>query len=336
MSLVCPFGGAPSLQRRTRAGTPGTRVALHECRYASRSYPDAKPAACGPASMRAKCSRLEPIAVPTACSGHAAEPASKPMRRTQTSVRHVTVPRAGGPTRSLRRRLAGGVAAAVLCLCCPAAASAQDPAWRLELDALLQEGELVRDELDRLQPQADDLAKEGAQLDAEDQALRTASQALNDDIRAFNTAVDDLQKAAQAQQARCPRESEDSALVEACNVEAARIREQANARDTQRPLLKQRQEDLNRRIAQHNSARRDWAARKTRHDGLMDLNRRDLVGWLERAQRYFDSGVFQTRYRAAGDPAACRPEGLHNLAATPGRGTLERVHGCLLAIREGP
>jgi hypothetical protein len=256
------------------------------------------------------------------------------MHHTEISVPHVSVPRAPDPRRSRRGRLAGSVAAAVLWLCCPGTASAQDPAWRLELDALLQEGELVRDELDRLQPLADDLAKEGAQLDAEDQSLRTASQALNDDIQAFNTALDDLQKAAQAQQARCPRESEDSALVEACNAEAARIREQANARDAQRPLLKQRQEDLNRRIAQHNTARRDWAARKSKHDGLMDLNRRDLVGWLQRAQRYFDSGVFQARYRAAGSPAACRPEGLQNVAAAPVRVTLERVLGCLHAIRE--
>jgi cell division septum initiation protein DivIVA len=258
------------------------------------------------------------------------------MHRTETSVRHVTVPRARGPTRSRRGRLAGSVAAALLWLCCPGGTNAQDPAWRLELDALLQEGDLVRDELDRLQPAAGDLAKQGAQLDAEDQSLRTASQALNDEIQAFNSALDDLQKAAQAQQARCPRESEDSALVEACNAEAARIREQASARDAQRPLLKQRQEDLNRRIAQHNTARHDWAARKSKHDGPMDLNRRDLVGWLERAQRYFDSNVFQARYRAAGNPAACRPEGLQNLAAAPSRATLERVHACLLAIKEGP
>lgn len=254
------------------------------------------------------------------------------MRRIARSLRHATDPRVQRPARSLSIRIAGATATVLWVLSCPGATAAQDPASRLELDALLQEGELVRDELDRLQPRADKLAEEGAQLDAQDQSLRAASQALNEDIQAFNVALNDLEKTAQAHQARCPRESQDSALVEACNAEAARIREQAQARDAQRPMLRQRQEDLNRDIAQHNTVRRDWAVRKNQHEGLMEMNRRDLAAWLDRAQRFFATDAFKVRYRAAGNPAACRPEGLQNLATAPARATLERALGCLQAL----
>ena len=145
----------------------------------------------------------------------------------------------------------------MLCALCAAASAGQDPAVRLELDALQQEGGLLRDELERLRAPAEQLAAEGAQLDAEEQSLRAASSALNQDIQAFNTALNELEKAARTQQARCPRESEDAALVAACNAEAAEIRAQAQQRDAQRPALAQRQRDLNASVEQHNAARQE-------------------------------------------------------------------------------
>lgn len=234
---------------------------------------------------------------------------------------------------AVRGRTGAVVMTALLCALLSAGAGAgQDPAIRLEVDALLQEGELLRDELERLRTPSEKLAAEGAALDTQEQSLREASTALNLDIQAFNTALNDLEKVARAQQARCPRESQDAALVEACNAEAAGIRAQAQQRDAQRPTLQQRQQDLNSGIEQHNAARRDWAGRKSKHDALVELNRRDLTAWLERAQRFFATDGFRAAYIAAARPAACGPEGLHDLAAVPVGATLERALGCLRAL----
>ncbi len=239
--------------------------------------------------------------------------------------------------RDVRADARGGSAAATtIALLCAllngVAGAAQELAIRLEIDALLQEGGLLHDELERLRPTSERLAVEGAELDAQDQSLRAASAALNRDIQEFNTALADLEKAAHVQQAHCPRESEDAALVQACNAEAAGIRAQAQQRDAQRPGLGQRQQDLNSGIEQHNAARQDWAGRKSRHDALVELNRRDLTAWLERAQRFFAPDGFRAVYLAAARPPACRPEGLQDLATAPDGTTLERVLGCLRAL----
>jgi len=235
--------------------------------------------------------------------------------------------------RAATGRAAAAAMAALLCaLSCAGGRAGQDPAVRLELDALLQEGGLLRDELERLRAPSEKLAAEGTQLDAQELALRDASQALNRDIEAFNAALGELEKTARAHQARCPRESEDAALVESCNAEAGEIRAQAQQRDTQGPALKQRQQTLNAGIEEQNAARQDWAARKTKQDALVALNRRDLSAWLQRVQRFFGTDDFRTAYVAAARPSACAPEGLEELAATPGGTALERALDCLQAL----
>jgi len=236
------------------------------------------------------------------------------------------------------RSTAGAAAAAaviaVLCAPLSSVAGAQsDPAVRLQIDALLQEGGLLRDELGRLSGPAQELAVDGAQLDAEEQSLRAASSALNQDIQTFNAALSDLEKTARDQQARCPHESQDAALVAACNAEAAAIRKQAQERDAQRPALKQRQQELNTGVERHNAARHDWAGRKSKLDSRLELNRHDLAGWLERAQRFFVSDSFGPAYLAARKPAACAPEGLRDLAAAPAAAALQRVLGCLQSLQ---
>lgn len=233
---------------------------------------------------------------------------------------------------ALGRSTAAAVTALLCALLCADASAGKDPEVRLELDALLQEGGLLRDELERLRAPAEQLAAEGTELDAQEQSLHAASGALNQDIQAFNTALDNLEKTARDLQARCPRESEDPALVEACNAEAAQIRAQAQQRDAQRPALAQRQQDLNASVEQHNAARQEWAARKSKHDALVELDRGDLAAWLERTQRFFATEGFRTAYAAAARPARCEAEGLRDLAAAPVAATLERALACLQAL----
>jgi hypothetical protein len=230
----------------------------------------------------------------------------------------------------------GRARAAVTVLVCgllfAGAGAAQDSAIRLEIDALVQEGGLVRDELERLSAPGKALTQEDAQLTAEEKSLRAASRALNQDIQAFNAALKDLEQEARAHQARCPRESEDATLVETCNARAAEIRAQAEQRDAQRPALDKRQLDLNAGIERHNAARQDWAQRKAKHDQLAQLNRRDLVVWLERAERFFAGDGFRAAYQTAAGPAACSAAGLRDLAAAPSAETAERALACLHAL----
>jgi hypothetical protein len=120
--------------------------------------------------------------------------------------------------------------------------------------------------------------------------------------------------------------------VETCNARAAEIRTQAELRDAQRPALDKRQHDLSAGIAQHNAARQKWAQRNAKHDQLAQLNRRDLVAWLERAERFFAGDSFRAAYQAAARPAACNAAGLKDLAAAPSAETVERALGCLHAV----
>ena len=228
---------------------------------------------------------------------------------------------------------AAAVMIAVWCAA-PRAGTQLNPAIRLQVDALLQEGGLLHDELEKLSAPAQALAAVGAQLDAEEQSLRGASSALNEDIQAFNAALSDLEKAARDQQSRCPRESQDAAVVEACNTQAVAIRKQAQQRDAQRPVLQQRQQDLNARIERHNAARQDWAGQKSKLDARLELNRHDLGAWLERAQRFFATDEFAAADLAANKPAACRPDDL-DLAEAPTAVRLQRALGCLQALQPG-
>jgi chromosome segregation ATPase len=212
--------------------------------------------------------------------------------------------------------------------------AAQEDAARLELDALVQEGELLQEELDRLTPTGEKLAAEGGRLDAEDQALRAESQSLDRDIQAYNRAEQELEKSAADHRARCPRESEDRALVQMCNARAGEIQAAVRSLEAKPALLQKRQADLNRRIEQYNPARRDWARRKDEHDGQLRLNRRDLAAWLVRVQRYFGGAAFRAARAKAGNPGACAPEALRDQPAAASAEALSQTLGCLRALKE--
>ena len=225
-------------------------------------------------------------------------------------------------------------AAALLALILSAQArAAQDEAARLELEALVQEGELLEDELNRLSPTGEKLAAEGTRLDAEDQALRAESQDLNRDIQTHNRAIQELENAAAEHKVRCPRETEDRALAKTCNARAGEIQEAARKLEAQPPLLQKRQADLNQRIERFNVARREWTQRKNEQDGQARLNRRDLAAWLGRAQGYFGGAAFRAAHAKAGKPAACAPEALRDPAGSPSADALSRTLGCLRALR---
>jgi chromosome segregation ATPase len=219
----------------------------------------------------------------------------------------------------------------LLSLAVPLTAIAQDVGLRI--DALLQEAELLREELSRLDAAGAPLVQEGQRLDAAESALRTDSDTLNQDIESYNVGMKDLEQAAAGHAARCPRQSEDAALVESCNAEAGKIQAEAQRMEATRPQLEQRRKELNQRVALQNAARRDWAARQHVHDNKVGMNRRDLNDWLRRAQAFIGSADFRAAVSRAGNPPSCAQAPLRDLEAKDAAGAIDLVRTCLRALQ---
>jgi prefoldin subunit 5 len=225
-----------------------------------------------------------------------------------------------------------------LLLCCawlPFAGAAPDPA-RLKLAALIQEGDLLLEEVARLEPVSEQLAAEGKALDQTERELRAASPALESDIRKYNEALDALEKGVAARQARCPKESADNALVESCNAEAARLNAESQRLGGVRESLDSRRAELNRQIEQFNQARRDFAARQQAHAKRLGPNKTDVDYWVERAAGFLASPDFKSLYvLSAAEPGTCAAGALGELKTQPHWESLKRAQRCLRGVQGG-
>jgi chromosome segregation ATPase len=232
--------------------------------------------------------------------------------------------------RSRHSLLLGRLAVCLAAYCVAAAADEQTD--RLKLAALTQEGDLLLDEASALQPVTERLAREGEQLDAIEPKLREESVTLDAAIAKFNGQNTDLERAIQEHRSRCPRESEDKALIESCNAMATGLQSVAQQLEQERPRLQARQQDLKARIDQHNAARKDWAARKRDQDTRAQANRTDAEPWLVSARAFLATESVKAAVRKAGDPQACKalaPADLEGLATIE---AARRVQGCLKAL----
>jgi hypothetical protein len=203
---------------------------------------------------------------------------------------------------------------------------------RLRLTALIQEGDLLLDEAGALQPVTERLAKEGEQLDQVEPKLREESAAVDAAIAKFNAQNKDLERAVQEHKQRCPRESEDKALVESCNAMAAGLTSVAAQLEQERPRLQLHQQELKSRIETHNAARRDWALRKRDHDLRVQANRTDSEPWLNSVKGFLAADGARSIMKKAGDPAACKATAPADLAALQQGEAVRRVQGCLKAL----
>ena len=222
--------------------------------------------------------------------------------------------------------------AVALALAHPGSLSADEDAQRLKLTALVEEGDLILEEAHALQPAADKLAADGAQLDAAEAAVRAESASLNQTIAKFNADNIELERQVKAHQAACPRESEDKALVESCNARTLELQSIVRAHEQQRPALQQRQTALPQRIEAHNTARRDWAQRKRELDPKVQANRKDADYWLGEARAFLAGEGFRGLAKKAGAPAACDASKLGDPSVSPAIGAVERVHTCFKAV----
>lgn len=226
----------------------------------------------------------------------------------------------------------------LLFLCCswlPFAAAAPDPA-RLKLTAMIQEGDLLLEEVGRLEPVSEQLAKEGKALEQTERDLRAAAPALESDIRKYNEELNGLEKGVAARQARCPKESADTALVESCNAEATRLNAESQRLGGVRESLDSRRLELNRQIEQFNQARREFAGRQQAHAKQLGPNKTDVDYWVERVAGFLTSPDFKSLYvLSATEPGTCSAGTLGDLKALHHWESIKRAQRCLRAVQSG-
>jgi chromosome segregation ATPase len=223
-----------------------------------------------------------------------------------------------------------------LCAGLPPLAHADEVTDRLKLTALVEEGDLLLDEANTLQPVTERLAREGEQLDLVEPKLREESAAVDGAIAKFNAQNKDLERAVQEHKQRCPRESEDKTLVESCNAMAAGLQSVAQQLEQERPRLQARQQELKARIEQHNAARRDWALRKRDHEARVQANRNDSEPWLASVKAFLASDSMKASMKKLPDPSPCKAAAPAELTALAANEAVRRLQGCLKALGVPP
>lgn len=222
---------------------------------------------------------------------------------------------------------------ATVCLAHGGLALAQ--ADQLKLDALVQEGDLILEEVATLAPAAEQLAQEGQQLTASEQRLREEVRSLNQGIMQFNAAMAEQSRSVQALRAQCAGQTADKSLADACDTRIAQSREQTNMLEEERGKVRARQEELNARVDKQNAWGRDYAKRKHAQDSNDTLNQRDAEEWLGRAKQFLASKDFAVLLAQAGNPLACRDEQMSEIAALGVRPAFDRAQACLRAVKAG-
>lgn len=204
---------------------------------------------------------------------------------------------------------------------------------RLQFMALVQEGDLILEEAAALGPVTQKLTKEGQQIAASDKTLRTNMSALEASIKQFNASSKELAEGVKQYEAQCPRPIEDQALLETCNARAVELRELKARLDAEHPKIEAQQKEVNARIDLHNAGGDDYSKRKEANESRDRLNQQDAQDWLGRVKALLASDGFHASLVRAGDPAACRPERIGEVANAQWAAAVKRAQDCLKAVR---
>jgi DNA repair exonuclease SbcCD ATPase subunit len=237
------------------------------------------------------------------------------------------------PKWSALRVTRGLICALLLSLIGLATPAVADDPGQLKLGALIQEGDLILEEAVRLDPETEQVLDEGERLDAVEKSLRADSAALDDAIKKHNTAMTTLDQEAKEIRARCPYESEDVTLVDACNTSARSLASAADHRAKEGADLEEWQQSLNQQITRQNAAKTQWTTRKQESDTRVALNRGDLKEWLTRVNAFFASDAFKGFAKQAKNPKECGTERIGDLTTLPPVTALRRAQTCMKAVK---
>lgn len=203
----------------------------------------------------------------------------------------------------------------------------------LELNALIQEGDLILEEAAALAPSNDKLTKEGQATATSDKALREDLAAVKAKFAAYNAATDELNQEIATHNVQCPRQMEDAALLESCNANSKELNARIDQLRAQLPPIEEEQKRVFERIDVHNKANTDFATRQKQQDNRNLLNQHDAEEWLARVRPFLSSDDFQTMLRKAAEPFACSQGRLAPPAPLPLLKTLKHVQECLKSVQ---
>mgnify|MGYP000917586228 CR=1 FL=1 len=210
--------------------------------------------------------------------------------------------------------------------------SKQDPQVRLRLDALLEEGRLLIQEFEQLEPTTSALREEGERLREEEKQLGRELAEMNRAIDQHNRASNELAQRLRDHRQRCPKTMNDDAAIEACNVRGAELVARGRELDSARGDLATRQQELQRRITLFNSSQQAWMKVKRTHQPKSVVNDADASQWVERAQAFVRSKDFSALVNGAGMPAPCQALQGWVPPAKPGIPGLKKLYACLSVI----
>jgi hypothetical protein len=238
-----------------------------------------------------------------------------------------------------QKRVGAAAAAAMvgcmLLLTAAGARSEDSPDQRLT-DALLQEGLLLEAQIAKLRPVAAELDRERKRLQGEETQLTDEAAQVTKGFDALNAAADKLNAATQQQREECAAgSSKFQSEADACNGSAAALRRERDTLHAQGTELDKRQEEVNKRIVQHNAAGREWNQRSTAHQQLWMPSIKQVQGWLGRFQDFFKSATFPEFVGSAGNPADCAEERVGALSPFDTLPSLGRALQCLKALKAG-
>jgi septal ring factor EnvC (AmiA/AmiB activator) len=205
----------------------------------------------------------------------------------------------------------------------------------LRLNALAQEGDLLLEESSALEPVRQKLLEEGNKLRTEERSLRAEVQAVNDGINTFNADMDAFNDEAKALQAACPDQSKDPEQVAACNQRVVELKDRAQKLDAKRAELLGRQEAVNKRVGEFNTASADYNKRKQEGDSRGSLNERDLEDWLMRVREFFLSADFKTMSSGPPPITVCDDAYIGSLGTLSSSQALKQAQACLKAVQTG-
>jgi hypothetical protein len=204
---------------------------------------------------------------------------------------------------------------------------------QLELNALVQEGDLILEEAAALAPVSERLAQEGKQMAASDKALRAEAKALDEGIADYNARMTQLNDGVKEMLEQCPQQSEDQALVESCNARGTQLRALQFKLDEDRPAIQARQKTLNERIDKHNADNLAYSKRRQENDQREMVHHHDAEDWLGRARSFLSSEGFATFLNAADPPAACSAQRIAEVGTLASLPAMKRAQECLKAAK---
>jgi hypothetical protein len=228
------------------------------------------------------------------------------------------------------RARTGVLCAAALAAVCQVAWAEDGPA-RLRLAALAEEGDLLLEEIAQLDPIRKRDSAQAQRLAGDEKKLAAEVVRIEKDVSAYNKAVGELAQAAADHAGACPSTVADSA-VEQCNERGAKLMDQAAALDRRHTALQAQQEDVNKRVQQHNRARDAWLAERRESAPRLDASAADIQRWVTTARSFMTTPEFATLKRRAGEPPACAKVRVDDAGAHFGEPGLRQLHGCLKAV----